>query len=1011
MPSNARTTRLVIVESPAKAKTISGYLGPGYVVEASFGHVRDLPRNAADVPAKYKGESWARLGVDVDNGFHALYVVSADRKQQISKLVKLAKEVDEIFLATDEDREGEAIAWHLVETLKPKVPVKRMVFHEITKPAIQAAVANPREIDRDLVDAQEARRILDRLYGYEVSPVLWKKVMPKLSAGRVQSVATRIVVERERQRMAFRTAEYWDILATLAVTDAGEGPRNFNATLVALNGDRIATGKDFEPTTGRVRPGAGVVHLDSDGARGLAARLEGRPFTVTRVEEKPYRRRPYAPFITSTLQQEAARKLRFSSQQTMRTAQRLYENGYITYMRTDSVNLSETAIAAARRQIVELYGERSVPPEPRRYTGKVKNAQEAHEAIRPAGDNFRTPGDVANELSGEEFKLYELIWRRTIASQMTDAVGSSVSVRIRAVSVAQEEADFGATGKTITDPGFLRAYVESSDDENAEAEDAERRLPNLVKGQPLTADELAAQGHHTQPPSRYTEASLVKALEELGIGRPSTYASIMQTIQDRGYVTKRGQAMIPTFLAFAVIGLMERHYPRLIDYDFTASMENELDEIAGGDHAAVDFLTAFYFGGANGAGDQDIARSGGLKKLVTENLSEIDARSVNSIPLHIDDEGREVVVRVGRYGPYLQRELPGGESATTAGAGAGGAGAEGAAGAAGAGGAGAGGAEGGAADGGSQGDRAPIPEGLAPDELTPEKVHELFLGGGGERKLGDDPATGEPILLKAGRFGPYVASGERKSSLLRSQSPDSLTFDQALRLLSLPRLIGVAPDGGEVFANNGRYGPYVKRGDEFRSLDSEEKMFTVTLDEALALLAAPKTRQRRAAAPPLREMGVDPLTEKPLVIKDGRFGPYVTDGEFNASLRRGQTPEELTVEQASEMLAEKRAKGPAPKKKATAKKAPAKKTATKAAGATKAAATKAAAAKAGAAKAGATKAAATKAAATKAAATKAGAAKAGAGGAGAGAAKATAAKKAAPRKAAPRKQSSTSTSE
>ncbi|MET8278725.1 type I DNA topoisomerase [Micromonospora sp. NPDC005174] len=902
MPSNAGTTRLVIVESPAKAKTISGYLGPGYVVEASFGHVRDLPRNAADVPAKYKGESWARLGVDVDNGFHALYVVSADRRQQISKLVKLAKEVDEIFLATDEDREGEAIAWHLVETLKPKVPVKRMVFHEITKPAIQAAVANPREIDRDLVDAQEARRILDRLYGYEVSPVLWKKVMPKLSAGRVQSVATRIVVERERQRMAFRTAEYWDILATLAVADAGEGPRNFNATLLALNGDRIATGKDFEPTTGRVRAGAGVVHLDEGGARGLAARLEGRPFTVTRVEEKPYRRRPYAPFITSTLQQEAARKLRLSSQQTMRTAQRLYENGYITYMRTDSVNLSETAISAARRQIVELYGERSVPPEPRRYTGKVKNAQEAHEAIRPAGDNFRTPGEVAKELSAEEFKLYELIWRRTIASQMTDAVGSSVSVRIRAVSTSQEEADFGATGKTITDPGFLRAYVESSDDENAEAEDAERRLPTLVKDQPLTADELAAQGHHTQPPSRYTEASLVKALEELGIGRPSTYASIMQTIQDRGYVTKRGQAMIPTFLAFAVIGLMERHYPRLIDYDFTASMENELDEIAGGDHAAVDFLTAFYFGSSNGAGDQDIARSGGLKKLVTEDLSEIDARSVNSIPLFTDEDGREVVVRVGRYGPYLQRAVPGetpaappqGEEASP------------------------------------QGDRAPIPEGLAPDELTPEKVHELFLGGSGERKLGDDPATGEPIVLKSGRYGPYVSSGERKSSLLRSQTPDSLSLDEALRLLSLPRLVGVAPDGVEVFANNGRYGPYVKQGEEFRSLESEEQMFTVTLDEALALLAAPKTRGRRAAAPPLREMGVDPLTEKPLVIKDGRFGPYVTDGEFNASLRRGQTPEALSIEEASEMLADKRAKGPAPRKKAAAKKAPAKKaTATK----------------------------------------------------------------------------------
>ncbi|RAO03857.1 DNA topoisomerase [Micromonospora saelicesensis] len=903
MPSNAGTTRLVIVESPAKAKTISGYLGPGYVVEASFGHVRDLPRNAADVPAKYKKEPWARLGVDVDNGFQALYVVSADRKQQISKLVKLAKEVDEIFLATDEDREGEAIAWHLVETLKPKVPVKRMVFHEITKPAIQAAVANPREIDRDLVDAQEARRILDRLYGYEVSPVLWKKVMPRLSAGRVQSVATRIVVERERQRMAFRTAEYWDILVTLAVANAGEGPRAFNATLIALNGDRIATGKDFEPTTGRVRAGAGVVHLDESGARGLAARLEGRPFTVTRVEEKPYRRRPYAPFITSTLQQEAARKLRLSSQQTMRTAQRLYENGYITYMRTDSVNLSETAISAARRQIVELYGERSVPPEPRRYTGKVKNAQEAHEAIRPAGDNFRTPGEVAKELSAEEFKLYELIWRRTIASQMTDAVGSSVSVRIRAVSTSQEEADFGATGKTITDPGFLRAYVESSDDENAEAEDAERRLPTLVKDQPLTADELAAQGHHTQPPSRYTEASLVKALEELGIGRPSTYASIMQTIQDRGYVTKRGQAMIPTFLAFAVIGLMERHYPRLIDYDFTATMENELDEIAGGDHAAVDFLTAFYFGSSNGAGDQDIARSGGLKKLVTENLSDIDARSVNSIPLFTDDDGREVVVRVGRYGPYLQRELPGGEQPAPA-------------------------AEG--EEGGSQGDRAPIPEGLAPDELTPEKVHELFLGGSGERKLGDDPGTGEPIVLKSGRFGPYVSSGERKSSLLRTQTPDSLTLEEALKLLSLPRLIGVAPDGVEVFANNGRYGPYVKQGEEFRSLDSEDKMFTVTLDEALALLAAPKARGRRAAAPPLREMGVDPATEKPMVIKDGRFGPYVTDGEFNASLRRGQTPEALTIEEASEMLAEKRAKGPAPKKKAAAKKAPAKKaTATK----------------------------------------------------------------------------------
>jgi DNA topoisomerase-1 len=899
VPSNAKSTRLVIVESPAKAKTISGYLGPGYIVEASLGHVRDLPRNAADVPAKYKKEPWARLGVDVDHGFTALYVVSADRRQQIAKLTKLAKEVDEVYLATDEDREGEAIAWHLVETLKPRVPVKRMVFHEITRPAIQAAVANPREIDRDLVDAQEARRILDRLYGYEVSPVLWKKVMPRLSAGRVQSVATRIVVERERQRMAFRTAEYWDILATLAVRDGGEGPRHFSATLVALNGDRVATGRDFEPTTGRVKPGAGVTHLDADGARGLAARLDGRPFTVTRVEEKPYRRRPYPPFITSTLQQEAARKLRLSSQQTMRTAQRLYENGYITYMRTDSVNLSETAIAAARRQIGELYGERNVPPEPRRYTGKVKNAQEAHEAIRPAGDQFRTPGEVANELSGEEFRLYELIWRRTIASQMTDAVGSSVSVRIRAVTAVGEEADFGATGKTITDPGFLRAYVESSDDENAEAEDAERRLPNLVKDQPLTAEQLAAVGHTTQPPSRYTEASLVKSLEELGIGRPSTYASIMQTIQDRGYVSKRGQALIPSFLAFAVVGLLEQHYPRLVDYNFTAAMENELDEIAGGEHPAVDFLTSFYFG-SDAAGTDSVARSGGLKKMVTENLSEIDARSVNSIPLYRDDEGRDVVVRVGRYGPYLQRNLPGPEAEAPAGPAPDGEGGE----------------EGGPAeDGGPAGDRVSIPEGVAPDELTPDKVNELFLGGGGERKLGEHPETGEPILLKSGRFGPYVSSGDRKSSLLKSQSPDDISLTEALRLLTLPRVVGLAPDGAEVLAAAGRYGPYVKRGDEFRSLDSEDKIFTVSLDEALALLAAPKARQRRAAAPPLREMGPDPLTEKPLVIKDGRFGPYVTDGEVNASLRRGQTPEELSLAEASE----------APRKKAAAKKAPAKK--------------------------------------------------------------------------------------
>jgi DNA topoisomerase-1 len=921
--ANAKTTRLVIVESPAKAKTIAGYLGPGYVVEASYGHVRDLPRNAADVPQKHKGEAWARLGVDVDNDFAALYVVSPDRTKQVTKLKTLLKDSDELLLATDEDREGEAIAWHLVETLKPKVPIRRMVFHEITRSAIQQAVANPRVINQDLVEAQEARRILDRLYGYEVSPVLWKKVMPKLSAGRVQSVATRIVVQRERERMRFRTAEYWDIRAILAVAadKVVEGARTFPATLISLDGDRVATGKDFDPATGAVRAGANVVHLGGDGARGLAARLADRPFEVIRVEEKPYRRRPYAPFITSTLQQEAARKLRYSSAQTMRTAQRLYESGYITYMRTDSVNLSETALTAARAQIGELFGDRFVPPQPRQYTGKVKNAQEAHEAIRPAGDTFRTPGEVAGELSTEEYKLYELIWRRTIASQMTDAVGMSVSVRIRVVSSSGEECDFSASGKTITDPGFLKAYVESSDDAEAEAEDVEHRLPVLAKGQPLTADSIEALGHSTQPPARYTEASLVKALEELGIGRPSTYASIMQTIQDRGYVFKRGQALIPSFLAFAVVGLLEGHFPRLVDFDFTAAMENELDDIAGGDAAALDFLRAFYFG-SDAAKLHTIAGGGGLKRMVTENLGEIDARGINSIPLFVDDAGREVVVRVGRYGPYVQRTLPGGDAAPSADV------------------ANESGQEsdresdresgresgresdqGGSDDGGagsSAGDRVSLPEGIAPDELTREKVDELFLGGGGERKIGEHPDTGEPIVLKSGRYGPYVTTGERNASLLRSHSPETLTLAEALKVLSLPRLLGKDPEGAEVFAGPGRYGPYVRRGDDYRSLVDEDQIFTVSLAEALALLAAPKTRQRRAPAPPLRELGQDPITEKPMVIKDGRFGPYVTDGETNASLRRGQSVEALSVDEASEMLAEKRAKGPAtPRKKAT----------------------------------------------------------------------------------------------
>jgi DNA topoisomerase I len=858
-------TKLVIVESPAKAKTIGGYLGKGYTVEASIGHIRDLPRNAADVPAKYKGQPWARLGVDTENDFEPLYVVSPDRRQQVNKLRALVKDSDELYLATDEDREGEAIAWHLVETLRPKVPVRRMVFHEITPHAIAEAVAAPRDIDERLVDAQETRRILDRLYGYEVSPVLWKKVLPRLSAGRVQSVATRIVVERERARMRFRSAEYWDVEGTFAPVNPKAGdPETFTATLVALDDIRIATGRDFDPDTGRAP--SDVLHLDEAGARGLAARLAGRPFEVTRVEERPYRRRPYAPFMTSTLQQEAGRKLRWSSATTMRVAQRLYENGFITYMRTDSTNLSETALAAARQQARELYGDAYVPAEARIYARKVKNAQEAHEAIRPAGDTFRTPGEVAGQLSSDEFRLYELIWQRTLASQMADAVGTTVSVRLGGTSLTGESAVFATSGRTITFPGFLRAYVEDVDGQ-AEKDDAEKRLPRLDRGQPLSAVDFDAEGHTTNPPARYTEASLVKALEELGIGRPSTYASILQTIQDRGYVWKKGAALVPSWTAFAVIGLLEAYFARLVDYGFTASVENDLDSIADGELSRVEWLRRFYFG-ANGAvtDPKRISAQGGLKRLIESRLSEIDARGVNSIPLFDD-----VVVRVGRYGPYLQR---------------------------------------GSAD---TGERASIPDDLPPDELTREKVNELLEAPSGDRALGvtDD---GREIVAKSGRYGPYVTDGERSASLFKSMSPETVTLADAKRLLTLPRVLGEI-GGEEVTAQNGRYGPYVKRGSDSRSLDSEEQLFTVTLDEAGTLLAQPKTRGRRtAAAPPLRELGDDPTTGKSMVVKDGRFGPYVTDGETNASLRRGDSVDELTVERATELLAERRARGPATKR-------------------------------------------------------------------------------------------------
>jgi DNA topoisomerase-1 len=896
--------RLVIVESGTKAKKIQQYLGNDYVVEASVGHIRDLPRGAADVPAKYKGEAWARLGVDVDNQFTPLYIITPEKKGKVAELKDALKSVDELLLATDHDREGEAIAWHLLETLKPKVPVRRMVFHEITESAIRAAVENLRDLDHDLVDAQETRRILDRLYGYEVSPVLWKKVMPKLSAGRVQSVATRIIVQRERERMAFVSASYWDIAAQL---DAGPdaSPRQFPARLVAVDGTRVATGRDFGPD-GRLKSSEGKESarpLDEASARRLAEALRGRDLSVESVESKPYTRRPYAPFMTSTLQQEAGRKLRFSADRTMRSAQRLYENGYITYLRTDSTTLSESAIQAARSQARELYGDAYVPAQPRQYTRKVKNAQEAHEAIRPAGDTFRTPGEIAREVDGDDFRLYELIWQRTVASQMADARGTTVSVRIGGTAATGEAVTFASSGRTITFPGFLKAYVETVDDQaGGEADDAESRLPELTTGQALTAAELTPEGHSTNPPSRFTEPSLIKMLEDLGIGRPSTYASIIKTIQDRGYVWKKGQALVPSWIAFAVVGLLEHHFGRLVDYDFTAAMEDELDSIAAGTQGRTDWLSGFYFGAAQGSAGS-VARSGGLKKLVGVNLEEIDAREINSVPVFDD-----VVVRVGRYGPYLERTRDG------------------------------------------QSQRANLPDDLPPDELTPEVAEQLFAVPQEGRSLGVDPTTGHEIVAKEGRYGPYVteilpepeasdaaANGAKKKaaakpkprtgSLFKGMSTETVTLEEALRLLSLPRLVGTDPESGdEITAQNGRYGPYLKKGTDSRSLTSEEQLFTVTLDEALEIYKQPKQRGRRTAAatPPLREMGNDTATGKPMVIKDGRFGPYVTDGETNASLRKGDSIEQLTDERASELLAERRAREPAPKK-TPAKRAPARK--------------------------------------------------------------------------------------
>ncbi|GAA1019609.1 type I DNA topoisomerase [Amycolatopsis albidoflavus] len=910
--SGADRRRLVIVESPTKARKIAPYLGGNYVVESSVGHIRDLPRGAADVPAQYKGESWARLGVDIDNDFKPLYIVTPDKKSKVTELKGLLKDVDELYLATDPDREGEAIAWHLLETLKPKVPVRRMVFHEVTEQAIQAAAAATRELDADLVDAQETRRILDRLYGYEVSPVLWKKVMPKLSAGRVQSVATRIVVERERERMRFTSASYWDISATM---DAGAdaSPRTFPSRLVAVDGSRLATGRDFD-SNGQLKGNAADIRvLGESDARALAQALNGRDFKVASVEEKPYTRKPYAPFMTSTLQQEAGRKLRFTSERTMRVAQKLYENGYITYMRTDSTTLSESAITAARSQATQLYGKEYVSPSPRQYTRKVKNAQEAHEAIRPSGEVFRTPGQVAKELDTDEFRLYEMIWQRTIASQMADAKGTTMSVRIVGTAATGEECTFASSGRTITFAGFLKAYVEAVDSEaGGEADDKQSRLPVLVKDQGLTAPELSADGHSTSPPARYSEPSLVSKLEELGIGRPSTYASIIKTIQDRGYVWKKGSALVPSWVAFAVIGLLERHFERLVDYNFTAGLEDELDRIASGDEHRVEWLSKFYFGGDFGV-EGSVGRLGGLKKLVDGSVEGIDAREINSIPMFSDAEGHQVVVRVGRYGPYLEREVNG------------------------------------------ESQRANLPEDLPPDELTAEIAEKLFATPQEGRVLGTDPVSGHEIVAKEGRFGPYVTEllpepelpedataaqkkaakaklpKPRTGSLFKSMSVETITLDDALKLLSLPRVVGKDPESGdEITAQNGRYGPYLKKGTDSRSIQTEDQLFSITLEEALKIYSEPKQRGRSATArPPLKELGDDPVSGKPMVVKDGRFGPYVTDGEYNATLRKSDSIEELTAERGAELLAEKRAKGPAPKKRTTTRKAPAKSTAAK----------------------------------------------------------------------------------
>jgi DNA topoisomerase-1 len=863
---------LVIVESPAKARTIAKYLGKGFRVEASIGHVRDLPQGAKQIPAKYKGEPWSNLGVNVNENFAPIYIIPPGKSKQIKLLKDHLKNSNALYLATDEDREGEAISWHLLEVLKPKVPVHRLVFHEITEDAIRQALSGPRDVDQGLVRAQETRRILDRLYGYEVSPLLWRKVRPKLSAGRVQSVAVRLIVERERERMAFVQATWWDLIGKFAKSN----DQPIEAALISVDGSRIPLGKDFDPSTGKLKDPK-LKLLDAQAAAELAQRIKSGQFRVSKVEVKPYTSRPSAPFTTSTLQQEANRKLGFAARRTMQVAQSLYENGHITYMRTDSTTLAQVAIDDARRLVTEKYGQEFLSPQPRIFKSKVKNAQEAHEAIRPAGHPFELPEAMKSQLNQDEFRLFELVWKRTIASQMAEARGRRITIAIEG-----EGCVFLVSGKTIDFPGYLRAYVEGSDDPEAELADQEKLLPDAEVGEVVRCVEMLPKEHTTQSPARYSEAALTKALEERGIGRPSTYASIIDTILARNYVFKKNNALVPTWVAFSVVTLLEEHLAALVDYQFTAQMEDDLDAISRGEQGQVDYLERFYFG--NG--------TPGLKRQLEHKADEIDPALISRIFIGKPDDGPEVYVRVGRYSPYVE-----------------------------------------------QGERtASLPDETPPDEVTLEAALKLLdQAQQAEEPLGICPDTHKPVYLKTGRFGPYVQRGAaedeekpQNASLLKGMTPEDVDLATALKLLSLPRDLGNHPQENQpVMAFNGRYGPYVKCGDETRSLPADVSPLDVTLEQAIALLAQPKTRGRGAAKKePLRTFAASPVTEKPVEILDGRYGPYVTDGTTNVSLRKGMTPEGITFDEALAMLADKAAQGPAPKKSAKKKAAPKKKTAT-----------------------------------------------------------------------------------